>query len=117
MMTSLPLVSDLAHPSMRERHWKLLMRATGKNFTMDDSFSLGDLLALGLHDFVEEVDGGLQRYKSAQGLHTPNDKFTDRTCLMPGGRHCRQGAEGAHDREAGDLTAATSPHGESLLQL
>eukprot|EP01051_Picozoa_sp_SAG22_P001078 SAG22_NODE_38_length_26325_cov_107.302067_16_plen_59_part_00 len=28
---------------------------TGKNFTMDDSFSLGDLLALGLHDFVEEV--------------------------------------------------------------
>ena len=55
MMTSLPLVSDLAHPSMRERHWKLLMRATGKNFTMDDSFSLGDLLNLGLHNFVEEV--------------------------------------------------------------
>eukprot|EP01052_Picozoa_sp_SAG31_P009142 SAG31_NODE_475_length_15172_cov_4.834273_2_plen_742_part_00 len=53
MMTSLPLVSDLAHPSMRERHWKLLMKATGKNFTMDDSFSLGDLLALGLHQFVE----------------------------------------------------------------
>ena len=55
MITSLPLVSDLAHPSMRERHWKQLMRATGKNFTMDDSFALGDLLELGLHAYVEEV--------------------------------------------------------------
>ena len=55
MITSLPLVSDLAHPSMRERHWKQLMRATSKQFTMDDSFALGDLLALGLHGFVEEV--------------------------------------------------------------
>jgi len=55
MMTSLPLVSDLAHPSMRERHWKQLMRATRKNFTKDDNFTLGDLLKLGLHNFVEEV--------------------------------------------------------------
>ena len=55
MITSLPLVSDLAHPSMRERHWKQLMRATGKQFTMDDSFALGDLLSLGLHGYVDEV--------------------------------------------------------------
>jgi dynein heavy chain len=55
MMTSLPLVADLAHPSMRDRHWKQLMRATGKNFTKDDSFTLGNLLQLGLHNFVEEV--------------------------------------------------------------
>jgi dynein heavy chain len=55
MITSLPLVADLAHPSMRDRHWKQLMRASGKSFTMDDSFSLGDLLALQLHKYVEEV--------------------------------------------------------------
>ena len=55
MMTSLPLVSDLAHPSMRERHWKQLMRATGKSFTKDDSFTLGNLLDLGLHNFADEV--------------------------------------------------------------
>lgn len=34
MMTSLPLVQDLRHPAMRERHWKQLMKATGKFFTM-----------------------------------------------------------------------------------
>lgn len=26
MLTSLPLVSDLHHPAMRERHWKQLMQ-------------------------------------------------------------------------------------------
>ena len=26
MLTSLPLVSDLHHPAMRERHWKQLMK-------------------------------------------------------------------------------------------
>ena len=55
MATSLPLVADLAHPSMRERHWKQLMRATGKNFVMDETFSLGDLLALELHKNVDAV--------------------------------------------------------------
>ena len=55
MMTALPLVDELKHPSMRERHWKQLMRATGKSFTMNDNFSMGDLLALKLFDFEEEV--------------------------------------------------------------
>ena len=45
LLTSLPLVSELHHPSMRERHWKQLMRATGKHFVMDEKFNLGDLLA------------------------------------------------------------------------
>ena len=30
MLTSLPLVNDLHHPAMRERHWKQLMEATDK---------------------------------------------------------------------------------------
>ena len=55
MMTSLPLVADLAHPAMRDRHWNKLKRASGKSFTMDENFSLGNLLSLGLHNFVEEV--------------------------------------------------------------
>ena len=29
MLTSLPLVQDLHHPAMRDRHWKLLMQTTG----------------------------------------------------------------------------------------
>ena len=54
MSTSLPLVGDLAHPAMRDRHWEQLMRATGKTFVKDDKFSLGDLLALGLHNYVDD---------------------------------------------------------------
>mmetsp|Transcript_13737 Transcript_13737/g.31794 ORF Transcript_13737/g.31794 Transcript_13737/m.31794 type:complete len:4493 (-) Transcript_13737:49-13527(-) len=55
MQVTLPLVSDLHHPAMRERHWKQLMRAMGVSFTMDDGFSLGDLLALKPHEFVDDV--------------------------------------------------------------
>lgn len=38
---------------MRDRHWKMLMQTTGKHFVMDDKFCLGDLLALGLHNYVD----------------------------------------------------------------
>ena len=54
IMTSIPLVSDLRSPAMRERHWKLLMEATQKSFVMDANFKLGDLLALQLHLFEEQ---------------------------------------------------------------
>lgn len=53
MLTALPLVQDLSHPAMRERHWIMLMKATGKHFVMDRRFSLGDLLKLGLHNYVD----------------------------------------------------------------
>eukprot|EP01048_Picozoa_sp_COSAG05_P013037 COSAG05_NODE_1351_length_5113_cov_3.061827_1_plen_1457_part_00 len=55
MITALPLVEELKNPSMRDRHWKQLMRATNRSFTMDKNFSLGDLLNLQLFDFVEQV--------------------------------------------------------------
>jgi Dynein heavy chain, N-terminal region 2 len=54
MGTSLPLVGDLAHPAMRDRHWEQLMKATGKTFVKDDKFSLGNLLELGLHNYVDD---------------------------------------------------------------
>eukprot|EP00891_Asterochloris_glomerata_P002883 jgi/Astpho2/2883/Aster-01037 len=53
MLTSLPLVSDLHHSAMRERHWQQLMKATGKNFVMDNKFNLGNLLKLELHNYVD----------------------------------------------------------------
>jgi len=55
MLTSLPLVNDLHHPAMRDRHWKQLMTATEKHFVMDASFNLGALLALELHMFTDAV--------------------------------------------------------------
>ncbi|KAK3254170.1 Dynein beta chain, flagellar outer arm [Cymbomonas tetramitiformis] len=55
MLTSLPLVNDLHHPAMRDRHWKQLMAATGKHFVMDANFNLGALLALELHTYADAV--------------------------------------------------------------
>eukprot|EP00960_Hanusia_phi_P039486 753915-Hanusia_phi.AAC.17 len=55
MQTSLPLVEELHHPAMRDRHWKQLMKTTGVTFVMDENFSLGALLALKLHQFEDDV--------------------------------------------------------------
>ena len=55
MQTSLPLVEELHHPAMRDRHWKQLMRTTGVTFVMDSNFSLGALLALKLHEYEDDV--------------------------------------------------------------
>jgi dynein heavy chain len=46
-------MQQLHEPAMRDRHWKMLMQTTGKHFVMDDKFCLGDLLALGLHNYEE----------------------------------------------------------------
>jgi dynein heavy chain len=46
---------------MRERHWKQLMRATSKTFTLDEKFSLGDMLALSLHTCVDTVTETVER--------------------------------------------------------
>ena len=55
MQTSLPLVEDLHHPAMRERHWNQLMRACGVQFKMDEKFTFGDMLKLELHRFEDDV--------------------------------------------------------------
>lgn len=54
-LVTLPAVSDLRSPSMRERHWKLLMKVTGVEFAMGADFSLAHLTALQLHKFVDDV--------------------------------------------------------------
>lgn len=47
---------------MRDRHWKMLMQATGKQFVMDARFCLGDLLALELHNYVDACSEIVDRY-------------------------------------------------------
>ena len=68
MSTSLPLVSDLHDPAMRERHWQQLMKATGVKFVMDEHFTLGTLLDLKLHKFEEEVADIVDRAKKEEGI-------------------------------------------------
>ncbi|XP_008293045.1 dynein heavy chain 11, axonemal [Stegastes partitus] len=55
LLTSLRAVSQLQNLAIRERHWVQLIRTTQTNFTVTDSTTLEDLLALQLHMFDDEV--------------------------------------------------------------
>ncbi|KAK7886266.1 hypothetical protein WMY93_025887 [Mugilogobius chulae] len=55
LLTSLRAVSQLQSPAIRERHWVQLIGITKMNFSVTDSTTLEDLLALKLHLFEDEV--------------------------------------------------------------
>jgi len=58
-LSTIPLITLLGAKCMRPRHWEMLMKATGKNFTPpyeDDQLLLGGILALNLHEFSNEVE-------------------------------------------------------------
>lgn len=55
LMTSLRAVTELQNSAIRDRHWQELMHATGVVFTMDESTTFADLLALNLHKYEDEV--------------------------------------------------------------
>ncbi|XP_030605544.1 dynein heavy chain 11, axonemal [Archocentrus centrarchus] len=55
LLTSLQAVSQLQNLAIRERHWVQLIRITQMDFTVTDSTTLDDLLALQLHLFEDEV--------------------------------------------------------------
>eukprot|EP01138_Halocafeteria_seosinensis_P009362 gb/GECG01009567.1/.p1 GENE.gb/GECG01009567.1/~~gb/GECG01009567.1/.p1 ORF type:complete len:4452 (+),score=647.06 gb/GECG01009567.1/:1-13356(+) len=58
-LNTMPLVQALRHPSMRMRHWEMLQKATGQNFTPppnDPDLKLEGLLALQLHRFQTDVE-------------------------------------------------------------
>ena len=60
-ITSLPLINELRSPAMRDRHWKQLMRATGRSLDIEESFTLGDLLSIDLHSYSEAVTEIVER--------------------------------------------------------
>jgi dynein heavy chain len=52
-----PLMANLKHEAMRERHWKMLMSKTGKTFDMSPQrFTLNNMFAMELHAHHEIVD-------------------------------------------------------------
>ena len=86
MLVALPLVTDLRHPSMRERHWAELMRVTSKEFDVNDpTFKLSDLLDLGLHEFGDDVgeivDQAQKEEKMEQTLKTLDETWSDMELL------------------------------------
>ena len=56
-LESLPLVEQLANPSLRPRHWKALEELTGKTLNVgSDSFKLKDLLDAGILEISDDVE-------------------------------------------------------------
>lgn len=76
-MVSVPLIGDLRSPAMRDRHWALLMEATQKQFVIDESFRLGDLLALELHKFEEDVGEIVDRAQKEEKMEMNLRKLED----------------------------------------
>ena len=59
-LVSVPCISELKSPSMRQRHWTRLMQVTGKQIAVTDgkfdpAFCLADMLRLELYKFVDDV--------------------------------------------------------------
>ena len=77
MQTSLPLVEELHHPAMRERHWSQLMRACGVKFTMDDKFTFGGMLDLELHRFEDDVLEIVDRAQKELTIEKQLQKLSD----------------------------------------
>ncbi|KAM5237710.1 dynein axonemal heavy chain 10 [Ctenodactylus gundi] len=50
---SIPLLLDLKHEALRDRHWKELMEKTGVVFEMTDTFTLENMFAMELHKHTE----------------------------------------------------------------
>ncbi|XP_069353305.1 dynein axonemal heavy chain 10 isoform X1 [Eulemur rufifrons] len=55
---SIPLLLDLKHEALRDRHWKELMEKTGVYFETTDTFTLENMFAMELHrhtDVLKEI--------------------------------------------------------------
>ena len=82
-LLSCPLIMALSHKSMRLRHWTMLMKATGVEFTppeQNPEMKLGELLALELHKFnadVEEItDQALKEEKMEASLRQLDETWS-----------------------------------------
>ena len=75
-MSTIPLVSDLRHPSMRDRHWAMLMDLTGVKFVIDEHFKLANLLALGLHNFEDDVGEIVNRAQKEEKMEQALTKIS-----------------------------------------
>ena len=59
---SVPLFTDLKNDALRDRHWKSLMTKTGIEFDMNpETFTLGALFQMGLHNFEETISESCHR--------------------------------------------------------
>eukprot|EP00069_Balaena_mysticetus_P013367 bmy_01484T0 len=53
---SIPLLLDLKHEALRDRHWKELMEKTGVMFEMTETFTLENMFAMELHTHTDVLN-------------------------------------------------------------
>ncbi|XP_044777260.1 dynein axonemal heavy chain 10 isoform X1 [Neomonachus schauinslandi] len=53
---SVPLLLDLKHEALRDRHWKELMEKTGVFFEMTETFTLENMFAMELHKHTDVLN-------------------------------------------------------------
>ncbi|KAI5166248.1 Dynein Heavy Chain 10, Axonemal [Manis pentadactyla] len=53
---SIPLLLDLKHEALRDRHWKELMEKTGVFFEMTETFTLENMFAMELHKHMDVLN-------------------------------------------------------------
>ena len=67
-MSTMPLIAELRHPAMRDRHWNMIMELTGIKFVIDDKFKLDNLIALQLHNFEDDVSEVVNRAQKEEKM-------------------------------------------------
>eukprot|EP00003_Mantamonas_plastica_P006669 TRINITY_DN1548_c0_g2_i8.p1 TRINITY_DN1548_c0_g2~~TRINITY_DN1548_c0_g2_i8.p1 ORF type:complete len:4445 (-),score=1771.15 TRINITY_DN1548_c0_g2_i8:52-13386(-) len=64
MATALPLISSLRSPELADRHWKQIMKVTGKRIEVTDSMLLQDMFDMNLDEHQEDIVGIVERAKN-----------------------------------------------------
>ena len=77
----LPLIAELADPSMRPRHWDSIKERVGVQFTIDDKLLLEDIYNLNLGKYQEDceeiTDQARQEAKMEKLLAKLDDTWKD----------------------------------------
>ena len=77
-LVSIPCVNDLKSPSMRDRHWQQLMDVTKVQIDIKDpKFSLADLLALNLQNYVDDVGEVVDRATKEDKMEQTLEKLKE----------------------------------------
>jgi dynein heavy chain len=77
-LASVPLLADLRSPAMRPRHWDALIAATGAALDVaSPDLQLGQLLALELHRYEDEVGEVVDRAQKEEKMEAGLAKLED----------------------------------------
>ncbi|KAL1791277.1 dynein heavy chain 11, axonemal [Sigmodon hispidus] len=77
MTTSLRAIAELQSSALRDRHWQQLMKAIGVKFSINDTTTLADLLALQLHRVEDDIRDIVDKAVKELGTEKMNEVITE----------------------------------------